>query len=213
MSDASALSARLRLLLISDGRGDPARVENVVLRALDGGVRCVQLREPEWSARLLLQMCERLRPRCDAHDAWLLVNDRVDVAATGVPHGAQVGHRSLPPELARRVLGRDQVLGFSAHDDGELDLAAAAGCDFALLAPVWPVASKPDAPHLGPVRAARMTARARLPVLWLGGIGVEQVQQLAEVPVAGRPIGVAVRSALGVADPAQAARELLAAWP
>ena len=38
--------------------------------------------------------------------AWrvLLVNDRLDVALAGAAHGAQVGHRSLPPEIARRVV-------------------------------------------------------------------------------------------------------------
>lgn len=204
----SPLQTRLRLCLITDGEGDPARLERIVLQALAGGVTCVQLREPKWSARLLLQLCERLRPHCDRHQALLLVNDRIDVAATGVPHGAQIGHRSLPAELARRQLPAPAVLGLSTHDAGELDLAAAAGCDFALLSPVWPTTSKP-APHLGPVRAAQLTAAARLPVLWLGGIGSAQVQMLQDVPVAGRPIGIAVRSAIMRAtDPTAAAAGL-----
>ncbi|MCU0864684.1 MAG: thiamine phosphate synthase [Planctomycetes bacterium] len=214
MSEPTDLRARLRLMLITDGRGDPARVERVVQQALDGGVRCVQLREPDWSARVLLQVAERLLRRCEAAGATLLVNDRIDVAAAGGAHGAQVGHRSVPPELARRVLGPAAVLGFSAHDAAELELAVAAGCDFALLAPVWPTASKPGAPHLGPVRAARLTAMARLPVLWLGGIDAAIVEQLSAVPVAGRPIGIAVRSAImAAADPTAAAAALLAAWP
>jgi thiamine-phosphate pyrophosphorylase len=202
MIDPLSLRARLRLVLLTDGRGDPARVERIVHQALEGGVRCVQLREPEWSARVLLQVAQRLLVRCEAVGATLLVNDRVDVAAAGGAHGAQVGHRSLPAELARRVLGPAAVLGLSAHDTAELDLAVAAGCDFALLSPVWPTASKPGAPHLGSVRAAQLTAQARLPVVWLGGIDVAQVQQLADVPQAGRPVGIAVRSAI-----------MLAAWP
>lgn len=204
--------AALRVVLVTDGRGDVARAEWLVAEAIAGGVRAVQLREPAWSARTLLRVCERLLPVLQAVDGLLLVNDRVDVAAAGAAHGAQVGSRSLPPELARAVLGPRRVLGYSAHDGGELDLAAAAGCDFALLSPVWPTASKPGAPHLGAARAAWLTARARLPVVWLGGVAVPLLACLRDAPAAGRPVGVAVRSALGDApDPRASAAELVAA--
>jgi thiamine monophosphate synthase len=48
---------RLRLILVSDGVGDPRRIEEVVQAALRGGCRCVQLREPRWSARAMLRAC------------------------------------------------------------------------------------------------------------------------------------------------------------
>lgn len=209
-----ARDPRLRLMLITDGVGDPERVDRIVAAAVDGGVRCVQLREPRWTARALCKACERLTPRLDAVGGLLLVNDRVDVAAARAAHGAQVGHRSLPPELAREVLGPRAVLGYSAHDQDELALAARAGCDFALLSPVWPTTSKPGKAFLGPARAARLTAAAELPVLWLGGVDERTARELAALPAAGRPVGIAVRSALTDADdPAATARRLLAALP
>ena len=128
---------RLRLILITDGAGDLARIEAVVTAALRGGCRCVQLRERTWSARQHAAACERLQPLLDAAGGLLLVNDRVDVASAGLAHGAQVGHRSLAPAAARQALPRPALLGSSTHDARELDGAAAAGCDFALLAPVW----------------------------------------------------------------------------
>jgi thiamine-phosphate pyrophosphorylase len=199
----------LRLCLITDGRGDAVRVERIVAAALAGGATCVQLREPGWTARQLLASCERLRPLCDRHGALLLVNDRLDVAATGVPHGAQIGHRSLPPALARRMLPAPALLGLSAHDASELELAAATNCDFALLSPIWPTSSKPGAPSLGPTRAAALTRAARLPVVWLGGIGSAQLPQLRSI-ADGRPIGIAVRSAIcDAADPRAAAEALV----
>ena len=205
--------ARLRLILITDGAGDPARFELLVESALRGGVRCVQVREPRWSARILQRCCERVRALCDAHDALLLVNDRLDVVATGVAHGAQIGHRSLLPEAARRVIGDEALLGFSAHDEGELAQAAGV-CDFALLSPVWPTTSKPGAAFLGVPKAQRLTAAAALPVAWLGGVSVAGLDELRDVPMLMRPFGVAVRGAITMADdPEHAARELLAAWP
>jgi len=202
----------LRLVLITDGRGDPVRVERVIEQAVAAGLRCVMLREPQWSARAVLRACERLLPLLTRTGGRLFVNDRVDVVAAGVAHGAQVGHRSLPPEVARRVLGPDFLLGYSAHDQSELDLAVAADCDFALLSPVWPTTSKPAAPHLGETRAAQFTSKARLPVVWLGGVDPTRAASLAELPAVGRPAGVAVRSAIMSAlDPGEATQSLLQA--
>ncbi len=202
----------LRLLLVTDGRGDVGRLERIVGEAVQAGVRCVQLREPQLSARGLLHACERLMPVLQAAGGMLLVNDRLDVAAAAHAHGAQVGHRSLPPEIARAVLGPTAVLGYSAHDQAELDLAVVADCDFALLSPVWATSSKPDAASLGVAQAANLTSKARLPVLWLGGVGVQQLEELATVVPAKRPIGVAVRSGImGASDPGAATAGLLQA--
>lgn len=200
----------LRLILITDGRGDPVRVERIVEQAVAGGVRCVQLREPQWSARAVWRCAERLGAVLARAQGLLLVNDRIDVALAGAAHGVQVGHRSLPPDVARRVLGDAPLLGYSAHEVADLDLAAAGRCDFALLSPIWPTSSKPGAPHLGTHRAGQMTSVARVPVVWLGGIDAARVAALAELPPMARPVGIAVRSAiLDALDPGGAARELV----
>lgn len=213
MSDAPQFDARLRLILVTDGVGDPGRIEQIVLAAIRGGVRCVQLREPKWSARQMLRACETVRPMLEQVDGHLLVNDRIDVVAAGVAHGAQIGHRSLPPELARKVLGPDRLLGYSAHDADELASAAKHGCNFALLSPVWPTTSKPAAAFLSVVRAGLLTAAARLPVIWLGGVDCATIAEIAQVPAAQRPVGVAVRSAIMLADdPQSTAAELLQSW-
>ena len=205
-------TALLRLVVITDGRGDLGRLEAIVAAAITGGARCLQLREPGWTARQLADACERLRPRLDAVRGLLLVNDRLDVAAARA-HGAQIGRKSLPPDAARHVLGPDAVIGYSAHDADELALAARSGCDFALLAPVWATQSKPGALPLGEQRAAELTAAARLPVVWLGGVGAANAARCAALQGPSRPAGIAAMSAvMGAADPADAARALLRAF-
>lgn len=201
----------LRLVVVTDGHGDLPRLEQLLAAALAGGARCVQLREPHWSARMLMKACERLLPLLERARGALLVNDRLDVAAARLAHGTQIGHRSLPPALARDVVGARSLLGASVHDQDELDGAAPA-CDFVLLSPVWATTSKPGLPHLGLRRAAQMTAKAALPVVWLGGIGAEQAAQIARLSGTERPVGIAARSAvLSADDPEAAARSLLAA--
>lgn len=199
----------LRLVVITDGRGDLVRLEGILRAAIAGGARCVQLREPHWNARATWQACERLLPLFRGLGALLLVNDRLDVAMAAGAHGAQIGHKSLPPDRARQLLGPHALLGYSAHDQGELDAAAAAGCDFALLSPVWPTESKPGLPHLGEARAAALTVASRLPVVWLGGIGEQQAARIASLPAGRRPCGIAVRGAVMLADDPRLATESL----
>lgn len=186
------LSAALRVQWITDDQGDCDRIERIVRDALEGGVRAFQLREKAWSARQVAIACERLRPIVEAAGGVLLVNDRADVVAAGLAHGVQIGARSLPIDAVRKLLPAPAVLGYSAHDAAELETAARGGADFALLAPVFATTSKPGVDPLGVPLATELTARARLPVVWLGGIDADSIRR---VP-ADRVAGCAVRSAL-----------------
>lgn len=203
----------LRVVLVTDGQGDMARIVAIARAAVAGGVRAVQVREPKLSARQLGALCERLLPLLEQDRGLLLVNDRVDVAAAGLAHGAHIGHRSLPVAAARRVLAAERLLTVSAHDAEQIAEAAAGGADAALLAPVWPTTSKPDALPLGPARAGAWTASTALPTVWLGGVDARRAAEVTRLPAAQRPAGVAVRSELcGAEDPEAAARVLVAAW-
>jgi len=212
-------TARLMLLFTPELSGERDPLEALALALPHVDVVQVRVKSERADAvspaRALAEWTERvLELVARAPESPLvLVNDRVDVAATRAAHGAQIGHRSLPPELARDVLGPHATLGYSAHDEQEL-AQAAAHCSFALLSPVWPTSSKPGAAFLGVERAARLTVAARLPVLWLGGVDEQTIASLRDAPAEGRPAGVAVRSAIMRADdPQRAARALLAALP
>jgi thiamine-phosphate pyrophosphorylase len=181
----------------------------VLNQALDAGVRAVQVREKDLSALDLCRLTERLLARTRAAGAALLVNDRVDVALATGADGVHLTRKSLPPREARRLLGSERVIGLSCHSAAEAGEAAAEGADFAVLGPIYPTPSKtPFGPPLGleVLRAAR--AACSCPLLAIGGIKADQVPAV----LGAGADGVAVISAvLSAADPAAAARELLAA--
>jgi thiamine-phosphate pyrophosphorylase len=52
----------------------------VLEKALDGGVRAIQLREKDLTGSELFALAEKARKLCHRYDALLFVNDRVDVA-------------------------------------------------------------------------------------------------------------------------------------
>lgn len=91
---------------------------------------------------------------------------------------ARAGHRF---DRARP----DWLITAAAHSRAALIAAARAGADAALLSPVFPTRSHPDARPLGPVRFAALTRGAPLPVYALGGIDGRARRRLGACGMAG----------------------------
>lgn len=137
---------------------------------------------------------------CRARGLVLLV---AGDGALAVKLGADGLHlREDQIHLARRWRRRRArwLITASAHGLPALRRAAAAGCDAALLAPVFATASHPGRTPLGVVRFAALAGKASLPVYALGGVGPRGAARLRGTAA----IGIAAIGAL--ASPGQAAR-------
>ena len=76
-------------------------------RALEGGVRAVQLREKDLTAADLYPLARELRELTRSFAAKLLINDRVDLALAVEADGVHLGEHSLCVPVVRRLLGPD----------------------------------------------------------------------------------------------------------
>jgi thiamine-phosphate pyrophosphorylase len=182
---------------------------DVVHAALDGGVCAIQLREKDLEGGELYRLAVELRTLTTRYNAYLLINDRVDVALAVDADGVQLGQNSFPVQSARQLLGSEKLIGVSTHSSTEID--AARGADFIVFGPIYFTPSKAvygEPQGLGRLRQAVQQSPA--PVIAIGGIKKEQI---AEVIATGAQ-GIGVITAISAAtDPAQAARELLARFP
>jgi thiamine-phosphate pyrophosphorylase len=196
--------------LVTDRKQTGGRdLEDVLARALEGGVRAIQLREKDLDTVEMFRLGERLLARTRAAGAVLVVNDRVDVAMALGADGVHLTRRSLPPREARALVGPDMLLGVSCHNQEDVREALDGGVDFLVLGPIYATPSKA---RYGPPLTSEILRRARticaLPILAIGGISPERVP---EVMAAGAD-GVAVISAvLAAPDPTLATREMLEA--
>jgi thiamine-phosphate pyrophosphorylase len=196
------------LYLVTDRRQTRGRdLLAVVERALEGGVRAVQLREKDLGGRELFALAEKIKGLCERYRAFLLINDRVDAALAIDADGVQLGTASIPVGAARKLLGENKFIGASTHSLGEARAAERAGADFVLFGPVYFTPSKAIYGNpQGLERLKEVVEKIPLPVYAIGGVKPENI---AEVKKTGAR-GVAVISAIMAADdPAAAAREML----
>jgi len=200
---------RPRFALIADGFTAPNRADRACT-AVRAGVRWVHLRDHEARSDAFTEAARRLtdRLRTVADDVLVTVNARID-AADALKTGLHVGWRGPSVPEARARLGHDALLGYSAHDDAEVEEGRAQGADYYFFSPVFETPSKPDEPPAGiPALRSFCATAAPTPVFALGGITPDRVPACQE----GGAEGVAVLSGIMEAEaPAAATRTYLRA--
>jgi thiamine-phosphate pyrophosphorylase len=207
--DARTLSARLRLMVITDaGLAAPRTVEDVVTEALQAGAPAVQLPDKAAEPRHLLEQALRLRALTREWNALLIVNDRMDVALAAGADGVHLGPDDLPVAAVRRAAPPRFIVGFSSDDPSVATAAVRSGADYIGCGTVYATISKADAGEtIGAAGLDRVATVVPAPVLGIGGIDVDRAEELAATSATGIAVIAAVMSA---PDPARAVRELLA---
>lgn len=180
--------------------------EEIAVAALDAGVRIVQVREKEGTARRALEIALALRGVTRERTTLLLVNDRLDLALASGADGVHLGQNDLPVSTARAILGPDALIGLSITDPAQLDGLDVREADYLGVGAVFPTGSKSDARYAGLHLLAAARAAVDLPIVAIGGIIVENA---AATVWAGADV-LAVISAITLApNPGSAARRLL----
>ena len=196
------------LFLVTDRNQTGGRdLDWVLEQALDGGVRAVQLREKDLSGRDLFLLAERCQKLCQAYQAALFINDRVDVALAVDAAGVQLGNPSIPVETARTLLGTQRLIGVSTHTLQEAKEAEQSGADFVLFGPVYFTDSK--AAYGSPQGLSALKTivdNISLPVYAIGGITLENIQSTKNIGVRGVALISAIVSA---SHPKEAAEKML----
>jgi thiamine-phosphate pyrophosphorylase len=201
--------ARSRLYVVTGARARQGDLEAFLDAILEAGTDIVQLREKDAEAGELLRWGAAFRAAAERHAALFVVNDRPDVAVALGADGVHLGQGDLPPDVTRRLVGHDLLIGLSTHGDDQLR-AASPHVDYLCVGPVHETPTKAGRPAIGlePVRTAAL--HERRPWFAIGGIDATTLPAVTE---SGARRIVVVRAVTEAADPAGAVRELLAQLP
>ena len=144
----------------TDGR----RLAAMAAEAVQGGCTLLQYREKAIAdARAALARIRAIHAALEGTGVPLLVNDRVDLALAAGVEGVHLGQSDLHPAEARRLLGREAIIGLTLKTGTQADELYRLPVDYACIGGVFATTSKdnPD-PSVGLDGLARIVFRGRL---------------------------------------------------
>jgi thiamine-phosphate pyrophosphorylase len=194
-----------QLHLVTEPRKQPTELVRCAALALDGGVDWLQLRDKSASAAAMYAQARQLLTAARQHGAHLAINDRLDVALAVGADGVHLAAQSLPVEAALDLARGRMRVGRSVHSLDEAVRVADAGADYVTFGHVFPSSTHPRLPPRGLSELRAIVEGVDVPVLAIGGITVDNLDDVLATGCA----GVAVISAiLSSPDPCDAAARL-----
>jgi thiamine-phosphate pyrophosphorylase len=182
-----------------------ASIEECVEQAVRGGCTVVQLREKTASSREFYETAARVRRITRDCGVPLIINDRADIALAVGADGVHIGQRDLPYEAARRIVGKDAVIGVSVSALTEAAAAAALGADYLGVGAMFATGTKTDARITSMEELRRIRAEVKIPIVVIGGINKDTVPLFAGTGIDGIAV---VSVVVSQKDARGAAREL-----
>ena len=184
------------LLVVTDGQRTAGRsLPAVIAAAVEGGARAVLLREKHLSKAARRELAVLLAAILAPVGGTLVVASDPTIPADGIHLAAADPF----PEWGPRLIGR------SCHSRADTERAAAQGCAYATLSPIFPSPSKPG---YGPALTPSALADPPLPTWALGGVDASNAGRCIALGAA----GVAVMGAIMAApDPASTTSAILEA--
>jgi thiamine-phosphate pyrophosphorylase len=157
-------------------RGRPA--EHVQARLLEAGVSILQLRVKSLPPVDFLELAKDARTATRAHDCKLIINDRIDIALACDADGVHLGQDDLPFSAGRKLMGK-KIVGISTHDLDQARAAERAGADYIGFGPMFGTRTKATVYEArGPEMLKQVRGAVRVPIVAIGGITEENVQQV-----------------------------------
>ena len=163
-----------------------------VEQAVIGGCTMVQLREKEISSLDFYVLASEMKKITDRYGIPLIINDRIDIAMAVGAAGVHIGQKDIPADIARKVIGKNMLLGVSAASVAEAVNAAKAGADYLGVGAMFPTGTKTDASHVSMEELGRIRREVDIPIVVIGGISKENAMLFQPMGIDGLAVVSAV---------------------
>lgn len=180
-----------------------------VRSALEGGVTIIQLREKNRTTREYVELAESVHEITKEYGVPLIIDDRIDVMLATGAEGVHVGAEDMPVATARKLIGKDKILGATAKTVEAATKAYNDGADYLGVGAIYPTTTKVKTVLTSTETLDAITKAVPIPVNAIGGLNSTNLGVLKGINIA----GVCAVSAIMKADsPKKAAEELKQAF-
>ncbi|MBQ2609936.1 MAG: thiamine phosphate synthase [Butyrivibrio sp.] len=200
---------QLKLYLVTDST-DKSDEEflKALEEAIEGGVTFVQIREKNKSTAEYINLVSKALEITRKHNVPLIVDDRVDVVLATGADGVHVGREDMPVEMARKILGKDKIVGATTKTVEQALAAYKAGADYLGVGAIYPTTTKVKTILTSTETLNDICNVVPIPANAIGGLNKDNLGVLKGIPIA----GICVVSAIMKSEsPKEAAQGLIKA--
>ncbi|MDP2923580.1 MAG: thiamine phosphate synthase [Candidatus Omnitrophota bacterium] len=152
-------------------------LSNAVIKTRDTGAQIIQLRDKEQKKELILQNAYLLHKLLSKDNVIYIINDHLDIAKIVDSDGIHLGQNDIPIEIARRVLGKDKIIGISCHSLKQAQIAQKKGADYIGIGPIFPTPTKPENRKTINLKIIKiLKKKIKIPFFVIGGINKNNIK-------------------------------------
>lgn len=172
-------------------------VEQVKM-VLEGGCKWIQLRMKNSSDEEVKTIAMEIIPLCKEADAILVIDDRVEVVKELDVLGVHLGKKDMPIDEARNLLEGGPIIGATANTADDILALKGVDVDYVGLGPFRQTTTKENlSPILGLDGFHKIVkevheAGVDLPIVAIGGITIEDIDEIMATGVNGIAISGAI---------------------
>ncbi len=206
MKSRKRLLKKSQLYLILDKPTLAKRSLKSIYSAVSGGrLGLIQLRDKRSAKSEVLSLAVKLSQRLSKTKTLFIVNDYLDLAVASGADGLHLGQTDMPLKQARKILGKDYIIGISCHNFAQALKAQKQGADYIGIGPVYATATKPEYKPIGLEILRQLKDKIKIPYFAIGDIGLKNVK---EIIAAGAKRIAVCREILKAKDPKAVANQL-----
>lgn len=164
--------------------------------ALKGGLRFIQLRMKDSNREELISTGKRIKEECDKYNSLFILDDHVELVNEIGANGVHLGKEDIPIKKARKILGKDKIIGGTANNFEDIVKHFNDGADYIGLGPLrYTNTKKKLSPILGFEGYREIIEKCKtqgidIPIYAIGGIRIEDLEGLKRIGV----FGIAISS-------------------
>ncbi len=156
-----------------------------VRSALEGGVTILQLREKNRTTREYIDLAVKVHEITKEYNVPLIIDDRVDVMLATDAEGVHVGAEDMPVATARKLIGKDKILGATAKTVEAAKKAYEDGADYLGVGAIYPTTTKVKTVLTSTETLKDITKAVPIPVNAIGGLNKDNLDVLKGIDIEG----------------------------
>jgi len=149
-------------------------------QAIQGGAGILQFRNKISASDEFYSDALKIKEVARHFKIPFIINDRVDIALALKADGAHLGQDDLPFAEARKLLGKQMILGVSVHNFNEFEIALKGKPDYWGVGTIYPSLSKTELQSAGIKIIEQLRPKTTLPLIAIGGITVENLEPVIQ---------------------------------